>query len=423
MIRHTSRRAAARTTVAAAVLLPALLSGLTTAPAAADEAKPPKPPKSMSTVGGERLGLPGTQVAPGPGAPKVPKKLTARSWIVADAESGDVLAAHNAHWPLAPASTIKMLFADMLLPKFEADTVYEVRREDLLELGTNSSAVGIKEDHPYTVHDLWNGVFVRSGNDAVHVLAAMNGGLEKTAREMNEHADALGARDTHVVSPDGYDAEGQTSSAYDLTLIARSGMQKPAFRAYAATAEADFPGDWAKEGKKKAKEDDGPREREHFAIGTTNRLLIGSHGLEPYEGLAGVKNGFTSEAGYTFTGVAQRGERTLLVTVMHPDEDEGANRVYEETADLLDWGFAAAEKVTPVGELVPPRGAQDPPGDPTPVGDEKNAEGTAAGLTASEPPASGASGVSTAVGLIAATGTVLAAAAWFVHRRWPTARD
>ncbi|OEV18384.1 D-alanyl-D-alanine carboxypeptidase, partial [Streptomyces nanshensis] len=74
----------------------------------------------------------------------------------------------------------------------------------------------------YTVHDLWLGVFLRSGNDAVHVLAAMNGGVPKTVREMNEKARALHADDTKVLSPDGYDHEGQVSSAYDLTLFARS---------------------------------------------------------------------------------------------------------------------------------------------------------------------------------------------------------
>lgn len=58
------------------------------------------PPATMSTVGGARLGLPGTQAELGSGAPVLPKDLTARSWIVADAENGDVLAAHNAHWRL-----------------------------------------------------------------------------------------------------------------------------------------------------------------------------------------------------------------------------------------------------------------------------------------------------------------------------------
>ena len=57
----------------------------------------------------------------GRGAPVLPKELTARSWIVADAESGEVLASHNAHWRLPPASTLKMLFADTVLPKLPED--------------------------------------------------------------------------------------------------------------------------------------------------------------------------------------------------------------------------------------------------------------------------------------------------------------
>ena len=75
----------------------------------------------MSTVGGELLGKSGTQATLGGDAPVLPKGISARSWIVADAESGEVLAAHNAHWRLAPASTLKMLFADTLLPKFDKD--------------------------------------------------------------------------------------------------------------------------------------------------------------------------------------------------------------------------------------------------------------------------------------------------------------
>lgn len=58
------------------------------------------PPANMSTVGGARLGQAGTQVDLGAGAPVLPKDVSARSWIVTDAESGDVLAAHNAHWRL-----------------------------------------------------------------------------------------------------------------------------------------------------------------------------------------------------------------------------------------------------------------------------------------------------------------------------------
>lgn len=63
-------------------------------------AKAPAPPASMSTVGGSALGQPGTQVNLLPGAPALPTSLTGRSWIVADAETGEILAAHNAHWRL-----------------------------------------------------------------------------------------------------------------------------------------------------------------------------------------------------------------------------------------------------------------------------------------------------------------------------------
>lgn len=333
-------------TVTAASLLPVLLAVPASAGTTDGKAtrKQPNPPASMSTVGGPQLGRAGTQVSLGPGAPVLPKEVTGRSWIVADAESGDVLASHNAHWRLPPASTLKMLFADTVLPKLPKTEAHKVTQAELADVGEGSSLVGVKEEHAYTVHDLWLGVFLRSGNDAVHVLSAMNGGVPKTVEDMQAHADELQALDTHVVSPDGYDAEGQVSSAYDLTLIARSGMQKKDFREYCSTARAQFPGG-VTAGK-----------RDYFEIQNTNRLLTGESGVSPYQGMAGVKNGNTTHAGATFTGVAERNGKVLLVTVMNPDSEE-SQAVYKEAGRLLDWGFAAAGKVRPVGELVPPRSA------------------------------------------------------------------
>ncbi|MFJ4875019.1 D-alanyl-D-alanine carboxypeptidase family protein [Streptomyces sp. NPDC088745] len=388
--------------VSAALLAPALL--LAPAAQAAPDPKSddkPKPPARMSSVGGERLGRAGVQVDLGPGVPVLPQGLSARSWIVADAQTGEVLAAQNAHWRLAPASTLKMLFADTVLPRLPKEQVYQVKPTDLEGLGAGGSAVGVKENHTYKVHDLWLGVFLRSGNDAVRVLSSLNGGVAKTVDDMNAHARDLQAVDTTVVSPDGYDAPRQVSSAYDLTLIARSGMQKKDFREYAATVRADFPGEQGEDGR-----------RGSFRIETTNRLMTGQGGVTPYPGIAGVKNGNTTHAGATFTGVAQRGERVLLVTVMNPQSGE-SQAVYRETARLLDWGFQAAGKVKPVGELVAPKnvdtGAQAAP--PAPKAKQPPTR-----LAAAEETSSGA-GIALAVA--GAALMVLAGAVFLVNRKWP----
>ncbi|WP_373316976.1 D-alanyl-D-alanine carboxypeptidase family protein [Streptomyces sulfonofaciens] len=375
-----------------------------------------EPPASMSTVGGARLGERGTQAELGADAPVLPKGLTARAWIVADAESGDVLAAHNAHWKLPPASTLKMLFADTLLPRFPKTEKHKVAPADLAGMGEGSSLVGVKEGETYEVGDLWRGVFLRSGNDAVHVLAAMNGGVPKTVRDMQRHADDLQADDTTVVSPDGYDEPRQVSSAYDLTLFARSGLQKKDFRDYCSTVRAQFPGET-----RKTKHG---TERESFQIQNTNRLLTGALGLSPYKGLAGVKNGNTTNAGATFTGVAERDGRVLLVTVMHPSGG-GILPVYKEAEGLLDWGFAAAGKVAPVGALVAPK-SQAPAGggagahdDGKGAGGHRSADGDQKAAGAST---RGSSGAGIALAVAGGVLVLLAAGVFAVRRRWPLPR-
>jgi serine-type D-Ala-D-Ala carboxypeptidase (penicillin-binding protein 5/6) len=376
------------------------------------------PPAAMSTVGGARLGRPGTQAELGIGAPVLPEGLSARSWIVADAESGKVLAAHNAHWRLPPASTMKMLFADTVLPRFPGSEKHKVVPADMAGIGAGSSMVGIKEGESYTVRDLWLGVFLQSGNDAVHVLSAMNGGVPATVKDMNAHADELQALDTDVVTPDGYDAPGQVSSAYDLTLIARSGLQKKDFRTYCSTVRANFPGETKKNKK-------GKKVRGSFEIRNTNRLLSGDTDVPVYQGIAGVKNGNTTNAGATFTGVAERDGRVLLVTVMKPEASEH-NEVYKETAKLFDWGFAAAGKVTPVGTLVAPRGAGATASAEAVAGATASA-GRADLDSASKAPVAaagtgtggGSGGAGVALGISGGVVVLLAAGAYLVNRRWP----
>jgi D-alanyl-D-alanine carboxypeptidase (penicillin-binding protein 5/6) len=402
--RSRRRAAAAVASLAAAVLL----GGTVSAGTAQAAPKPPQPPAQMSTVGGDRLGVPGTQVDLSGGAPALPANLTARSWIIADAETGDVLAAHNAHWQLAPASTLKMLFADSVLPKLPSTQTHVVAPADLAGMGAGSSLVGIQENHPYTVKDLWLGVFLRSGNDAVHVLAAMNGGVQKTVADMNAEAKELQAGDTNVVTPDGYDEPGQHSSAYDLTLFARQGLQNADFRAYCSTVVAQFPGDY-----KKDKSGKPTKVRSSFQIQNTDRLLSGDYDLKRYPGIAGVKNGNTTNAGATYTGVAQRGGRTLLVTVMNPEPKH--NQVYREAAALLDWGFKAAPTARPVGTLVPPLSKVKASASATP---SASAAPEHVGASASAT-SSSSGGIWTAAGIALGTVLVLAVVIAVIRRRRP----
>jgi D-alanyl-D-alanine carboxypeptidase (penicillin-binding protein 5/6) len=281
---------------------------------------------------------PETQVRPRAGAPEVPD-VSALSWLVADARTGAVLAAHDAHRKLPPASTLKTLFALTVLPTLPRGVQHTVTEEELEGIGDGSSLVGVAEGRTYRVDDLWRGVFLISGNDAVHVLAAMNGGWEWTTARMQAKAQALGALDTHVTSPDGYDTPGQVSSAYDLAVFGRAGLRNPDFARYCSTVEASFPGDGYA-----------------YEIANTNRLLTGADGVEAYPGLIGVKNGYTTQAGNTLVAAARRGGRTLVVTVMNPQAGGGFG-VYEEARSLLDWGFTAAGHVDPVGSILDTRAA------------------------------------------------------------------
>ncbi|MGW2960140.1 D-alanyl-D-alanine carboxypeptidase family protein [Streptomyces sp. NPDC001220] len=376
-----TRRAVFGLTAAALPLSAATTASATTASA-------------TTAVGGERLARGGVQVR---GATGLPKKITAHAWLLADCASGEVLASYDAHRRLAPASTLKMLFADTVLKKFERTERYRVKDSDISDVPAGSSLVGIKPGITYTVEQLWQGVFLRSGNDAVHVLAHMNGGIAKTVAEMQARAADLQALDTHVVSPDGFDHPGQLSSAYDLTLFARHGLKDDDFRGYCGTRTADFPA-----GGKKT-----------FQIQNTDRLLTGSWGLGVYKGLFGVKNGYTSHAGNTFTGGATRGGRTLLVTVMHPDS--GSNAVYEETAALLDWGFGRGSSAQPVGTLVDPLSEGGASASPSP-GTAKGAAGAAGTGAAAGSGSSGPSPWRLAEGG-AGTLALLGAGAWALRRR------
>jgi D-alanyl-D-alanine carboxypeptidase (penicillin-binding protein 5/6) len=274
-------------------------------------------------VGGPLMGARGTVVAPG--APALPGGITAQGWLVADLDTGQVLAARDAHGRYAPASTLKVLTAVTLIPRLDPSRKVVPTFDDV---NVEGSKVGLVQRVGYPVTELFEALMMVSGNDAANALATAAGGQQVTADLMNAEAERLGALDTHAVNPSGLDAEGQLSSPYDLALIAREGMTIPAFQRYVAMRKSSVsaPG------------------KARIETYTKNKLL------RNYDGALGIKNGYTVRARASFVGAAERDGRRLLVTLMKADP-----RVWAEAASLLDWGFAAAAAgVAPVGDLVAP---------------------------------------------------------------------
>lgn len=299
-----------------AAVVVALLVGSATA--AAGDSTVPGP------VGGDLLGRRDTVVLGKPGTPRPPANLTAGGWLVADLNTGEVLAAHDAHGRFPPASTLKTLTALTLIPRLNPGRIVTATTTDV---AVDGSKVGLVPGHPYRVYQLFQALLVVSGNDAANVLAAAGGGSDRTVALMNAAAAKLQARDTTARTVSGLDAAGQVSSAYDLALIGRAAMRLTPFRRYVAVRRSYIP---------------APGGR-RIEIGSHNRLLWN------YPGAIGIKNGYTVAAGAAFIGAATRGGRTLEVTLLH-----ASPRVWHEAAALLDWGFATADRLTPVGQLVDP---------------------------------------------------------------------
>ncbi|MDV3223514.1 hypothetical protein, partial [Intrasporangium sp.] len=294
-----------------------------------------------SVVGGPRLAADGLVVDLPPGTP-APPRVPDVSYVLADMGTGEVLAAKAPHAWLRPASTLKTLTALTLIPRLDPRRVVVAKPE---HEAANGTRVGILAGNRYPVGRLFDALLMSSANDAAYLLAEAAGGFEQTAILMNETARKLGAHDTVAVDPSGLDEEGQRSSAYDLALIGRAAMQLPDFRAYVTRRTAVFPGGKAASTGKVYRP---------FQIQNINDLLPN------YPGAIGIKPGRTNRAQHTFIGAATRDGRTLIVTQMGSTTGDWKN-----TAALLNWGFAHADAVVPVGRLVEPGEAEPPSPAPT----------------------------------------------------------
>jgi len=291
------------------------------------------PSAAAPPIGGARLGEKGLILNPASGVPK-PPKVSADSYVIADADTGQILAAKDPHGQYRPASTMKILTAITLIPRLDEDKKV---KPTWTAANTEGSRVGIVPKMQYKISDLFHGMLMVSGNDAAVSLAQQpEGGLPATLKLMNEKAKSLQGFDTVAKTPNGLDKKGQHSSAYDLALFARHGLRDARFRDYIGTVSYKFPAPRTKKQRKKHKPGG-------YMIYNHDRLLT------QYKGGIGVKNGYTTKAMGTFVGAAKRGGHTILISLMHSNP-----AFWDDAKEMLTWGFTARSKVRPVGTLVGP---------------------------------------------------------------------
>jgi len=297
--------------------------GLSAAPATASPAFP-APASLPRAIGGSLLSSRGVIVNAARTVPRLPG-VHASAFVIADAGTGQVLAAKDPHGWYRPASTLKVLTAITLIPLLNPDATVVASK---LAASAVPNVVGLLPGHAYKISDLFTALLTISANDAAIALTQAAGSYSKGMALLNAEARHLQADDTVAVDPNGLDAPGQHTSAYDLALFARQALHLPAFLKYDQTRSALFP---IKRGK---------------SVGLYNQNSL----LTSYPGAIGGKIGWTSAAGATYIGMARRHGVTLIVTLLHCP----ALTEVSSAETLLNWGFAADGKVTPVGTLVGP---------------------------------------------------------------------
>jgi D-alanyl-D-alanine carboxypeptidase (penicillin-binding protein 5/6) len=338
---------------ALAVAVAGLATAAVTAPAAV--AAP------AGAIGGAQLSGHGVIVDYGSsGAPKLPA-VKASAFVIADAGTGQVLAAKDPHGWYRPASTLKVLTAVSLIPLLNPNATVVASKQ---ATSVAPDVVGLIPGHAYAISDLFTALLTISANDAAVALAQAAGSFGKGMAVINAEARHLQADDTVAVEPNGLDAPGQHTSAYDMALIARQALRLPAFLKYDQTITATF----------------GVSKKKSVPLDNQNSLLTS------YPGAIGGKVGWTSAAGATYIGMARRNGVTLIVTLLHCP----ALTEIHSAESLLNWGFAADGKVTPVGTLV----SAVQPTAPVPTRSVRSAAARAVDRRAAVRPQSAASGPS-----------------------------
>ncbi|MFC4078161.1 D-alanyl-D-alanine carboxypeptidase family protein [Salinithrix halophila] len=242
---------------------------------------------------------------------------TAKSAILVDSDTGTVLYEKNSRAKLAPASITKIMTMLLLMEALDSQ---KISYEDTVRISEHAASMGgsqiyLEPGEKMKLRDLLKGVAVGSANDASVALAEHIAGTEEAFVEMmNKRAQELGMTETRFQNPNGLPASDHYSSARDIAVMSRELMKHPEITQYTRIYE-----DYLRKDSKKP-----------FWLVNTNRLV------KFYQGLDGLKTGFTAEAKYCLSATAKRGNFRVIAVVMGEPDVKARNR---EISRMLDYAF------------------------------------------------------------------------------------
>ena len=247
----------------------------------------------------------------------------ATSAILIEATTGKILFEKNAHEKLAPASMTKIMSMLVIVESIEKGVI---NWDDVVTVSENASSMGgsqilLETGEKMKVSDLFKGIAVASGNDAVVALAeTIAGTVDEFVNMMNNKAKELGLKDTNFKNPHGLDEANHYSSAYDMSIMAKELIKHEKVLEFTSIYE-----DYLRKG----------TDREFWLV-NTNKLV------RFYSGADGLKTGYTSTAGYCLTATAKKNNVRLIAVAMNEPTSSTRNA---EISSMLDYGFAKIKTV------------------------------------------------------------------------------
>ena len=241
----------------------------------------------------------------------------AKSAILIEASTGEVLYSKNANQKLAPASMTKIMSLILIMENIEKGNL---KWNDIVVVSKNAASMGgsqifLEQNEMMSVEDLVKGICVASGNDATVALAEKIAGTENAfVKLMNDKAKKLGLKNTHFVNSTGLDAEGHYSSASDMAIMARELVKHPKILEFSSIYE-----DYLRKDTNNS-----------FWLVNTNKLV------KFYSYIDGLKTGYTGDAGYCLTATGKKKDMRLISVVMG---EESTEKRSADTLAMLDYGF------------------------------------------------------------------------------------